>query len=132
MRLVSQEAPDWEWNSVLESILAVTKVDPPTFSNISTRGYGSNVSAWWSITRKCLNEALESQFRHRYYATSSSKDGATCTHLIGSCAAAQHGTPGHQPQTSVLDQHLAAALVSSYLQSVPYADRTIRMRDSNL
>lgn len=30
----------------------------------------------------------------------------------------QHGSPGYRQQTSVLDQHLAAALVSLYLQSL--------------
>lgn len=70
MRLTGRGASGWDWSSGLESIRAGTKVDPPKDNHISTRGCGSVVPAWWSITRRCLNEALESQFRHRYYATS--------------------------------------------------------------
>lgn len=70
MRLTGRGAWGWDWSSGLASIRARTKVDPPKGNHISTRGCGSVVPAWWSITGRCLNEALESQFRHRYYATS--------------------------------------------------------------
>lgn len=120
--------PDLDWSSAPESIQVRTQVDPPRFSHISSRGCGSDVPARWSITGTCLNEALESQFRHRYYATS---------FPLGLCYLCTsnwllHYGPTWESRVSTTDQRFGSALGRGPSLFVPtitlYNERTIRKR----